>query len=116
MSQADEPFNLEDLMGTGGEWSGQTAGAGEAVGVPPVATAESGVAKVEKPPKPSLRERLRSVDIFTIMLGLSLLAIVIAVILLAIELSRYQWDTSARSARQSVLAPSGIQSEMVKMA
>lgn len=116
MSQADEPFNLEGLLETDGGTSGQAGAPGEGFGVPPSAAAEPGVAKTEKSPKPSLRERLRGIDIFTIMLGLSLLAIVIAVILLAIELSRYQWDTSARSARQSVLAPSVIQNDVVKVA
>lgn len=100
----DEAFNLDAILG---------AGAPEVEGVPgtppvspdlapPAAEAPSEAPAEAKPPKPSLFARLRRIDIFTVMLGLSLLAIIIAVVMLAIELSRYQWDTSARSARQTV--------------
>lgn len=44
---------------------------------------------------------LSYVNIYTSMLGLSLLAMLIAVILLVVELSRLEWDKDARSISQS---------------
>jgi len=44
-------------------------------------------------------------DIYTVLLGLSLLAIIIAIILLALELGRYGWDYKANSVRMSMSAP-----------
>jgi len=106
VSQADDPFkNLDEMMAPGPDLSpGAAPPDSDGLGIPPVSTAPEEELAPAKPPRPTLRERLRQIDIFTVMLGLSLLAIIIAVIVLAIELSRYQWDTSARSARQSVMA------------
>ncbi|MGB9687924.1 hypothetical protein [Thermogutta sp.] len=105
MSQADDPFkNLDEMMAPGPDFSpGAAETDSHALGVPPVGPPPAEDTALAKPPKPTLRERLRQVDIFTVMLGLSLLALIIAVVVLAIELSRYKWDTSARSARQSVM-------------
>ncbi|NMC22004.1 MAG: hypothetical protein GYA33_16480 [Thermogutta sp.] len=108
MSNAgDNPFNLDDFN-LGGPAAGATqeaAGAGTAS----VTQAPEGPGETaEKPPRPGLFARLKQTSIFTVMLGLSLLALTIAVIVLAIELSRYQWDTRARSVRGTVTAP-GIQ-------
>ncbi len=100
----DEAFNLDAILGAGAPEAEGVPGAapmGTELGPSP-AEAPSEAPAEAKPPKPSLLSRLRRIDIFTIMLGLSLLAIIIAVVMLAIELSRYQWDTSARSARQTV--------------
>ncbi len=44
---------------------------------------------------------LSYVNIYTSMLGLSLLAMLIAVILLVVELSRLEWDKDAKSISQS---------------
>lgn len=108
MSRGNEPFNFDDLIGPEGLSAQGGEAAVEGVGLPPVAPAGVEAPQPAKPPKPSLRERLRQVDIFTIMLGLAVLAITLAVIFLAIELARYQWDTSARSARQAVQAPQAV--------
>mgnify|MGYP001426008312 CR=1 FL=1 len=104
----DEAFNLDAILGgPAPEAEGAPGLAPEVMGPPPAESAPPATVEA-KPPRPSLRERLRGLDIFTIMLGLSLLAIIIAVVMLAVELSRYQWDTSARSARQTVqLMPIG---------
>ena len=40
---------------------------------------------------------LSYINVYTVMLGLSLLAILLAIGLLAIELTRYEWDTEART-------------------
>ena len=105
MSQADDPFkNLDEMMAPGPDFSpGAAETDADNLGIPPVAPSAEEELAPARPSKPTLLERLRQIDIVTVMLGLSLLAIIIAVIVLAIELSRYQWDTSARSARQSVL-------------
>ncbi len=44
-------------------------------------------------------------DIYTVLLGLSLLAIIIAITLLALELGRYGWDYKANSVRMSMNTP-----------
>ena len=98
----DEAFNLDAILGgPAPEAEGAPGLAPELMGPPPAEPTPAAPAET-KPPRPSRRGRLRGLDIFTIMLGLSLLAIIIAVVMLAVELSRYQWDTSARSARQTV--------------
>lgn len=98
----DEAFNLDSLFGA--EPTGEAA-----TEVPPVAdmelppvTAAAPPAEEPSQPKRGLLDELREVNIFTIMLILSFLAITIGVIAMCIELGRYKWDTSARSARQTV--------------
>ncbi len=44
-------------------------------------------------------------DIYTVLLGLALLAIIIAIIMLVLELGRYGWDYKAASVRLSMAAP-----------
>jgi hypothetical protein len=44
-------------------------------------------------------------DIYTVLLGLSLAAIIIAIIMLVLELGRYGWDYKAASVRLSMAAP-----------
>jgi hypothetical protein len=44
-------------------------------------------------------------DIYTVLLGLALTAILIAIICLVLELGRYGWDYKAASARLSMIAP-----------
>jgi hypothetical protein len=100
----DEAFNLDAILGDAAPESGGAPGlgpTGEMMAPPTPEPAAAPVAETPAPKRP-LRQRLRGLDIFTVMLGLSLLALIIAVIMLAVELSRYQWDTSARSARQTV--------------
>lgn len=38
------------------------------------------------------------INIYTVMLGLSLLALLLAITVLVVELSRYDWDTNAQTA------------------
>lgn len=105
MSNAgDNPFNLDDFN-LGGLAGGATEGAGGAEAASATQAPESPTETAKKPRSPGLFARLKQTDIFTVMLGLSLLAVTIAVIVLAIELSRYRWDTRARSVRASVNAP-----------
>ena len=40
-----------------------------------------------------------SVDIYTAMLGLSLLAIIVAIIFMLLEMAAYNWDYKAQAAR-----------------
>lgn len=42
---------------------------------------------------------LSYINVYTVMLGLSLVAVVLAIVLLTVELSRYDWDTEARTAQ-----------------
>jgi hypothetical protein len=44
-------------------------------------------------------------DIYTVLLGLSLLAIIIAIVMLVLELGRYGWDYKAASVRLSMATP-----------
>jgi hypothetical protein len=44
-------------------------------------------------------------DIYTVLLGLSLTAILIAIICLVLELGRYNWDYKATSVRFSMNSP-----------
>lgn len=105
MSNAgDNPFNLDDFN-LGGLAGGATEGAGGAEAASATQARESPTETAKKPRGPGLFARLKQTDIFTVMLGLSLLAVTIAVIVLAIELSRYRWDTRARSVRANVNAP-----------
>jgi len=65
----------------------------------------------EEEEKPTLLEKIRETSPFTVMLGLALLAIVIAVACLAMELSSYNWDLSAKEYKESALAaPASLQS------
>ena len=64
----------------------------------------------EEEEKPSLLERIRDASPFTVMLGLTLLAVVIAVVCLAMELSSYNWDFSANEYKESALAALALQS------
>ena len=66
--------------------------------------------KEEEEEKPSLLERIREASPFTVMLGLSLLAIVIAVVLLALEWGSYNWDTGAKEYKESAMAAPVVQS------
>ena len=59
----------------------------------------------EKEEKPSLLERIRDASPYTVMLGLTLLAIVIAVVCLAMELGSYGGDIKAKEYQGSALAP-----------
>jgi hypothetical protein len=43
-------------------------------------------------------------DIYTVLLGIALTAILIAILLLVLELRRYNWDYKAASARFTVVA------------
>ncbi|GAB4140219.1 hypothetical protein [Thermopirellula anaerolimosa] len=106
MSNAgDNPFNLDDFN-LGGPAAGTADGVAAGLGTASEAAAPQGSAEAaEKPRRPGLFAQLKQTSIFTVMLGLSLLALTIAVVVLAIELSRYQWDTRARSVRGSVMAP-----------
>jgi hypothetical protein len=57
---------------------------------------------VSQPESNEIRVGILSyVNIYTSMLGLSLLAMLIAVILLVVELSRLEWDKDAKSISQS---------------
>ncbi len=96
MSNAgDNPFNLDDF-----NLGGPAGGTADDLTAPgPAERAQGPESREAKPPRPGLFARLKQTSIFTVMLGLSLLALTIAVIVLAIELSRYQWDTRARSVR-----------------
>lgn len=100
----DDAFNLDAILGGAAPETEGIPGVTPTreTAAPPVPEPAAAPPAEARPPKPSLRERLRSFDIYTIMLGLSFLAIVAAVVMLLVELSRYQWDTSARSARQTV--------------
>lgn len=105
MSNAgDNPFNLDDFN-LGGPAGGTSEEAGEAGAASEALAPQSPVESAKKPRGPGLFARLKQTSIFTVMLGLSLLALTIAVIVLAIELSRYRWDTRGRSVRGSVIAP-----------
>lgn len=44
-------------------------------------------------------------DIYTVLLGISFVSIVMAIIFLCMELSRYNWDVKANGARAVGLAP-----------
>jgi hypothetical protein len=44
-------------------------------------------------------------DIYTVLLGISLLSIVMAIIFLCMELSRYNWDIKASGAKAVGFAP-----------
>jgi hypothetical protein len=48
-------------------------------------------------------------DIYTVLLGLSLTAILIAIICLVLELGRYKWDYKANNVRFSMSAPASQQ-------
>jgi hypothetical protein len=100
----DEAFNLDAILGGASPETGgaQDLGPTGQMMAPPMPEPSAAPVAETPAPKRSLRQRLRGLDIFTVMLGLSLLALVIAVVMLVVELSRYQWDTSARSARQTV--------------
>ncbi|MGQ9506132.1 MAG: hypothetical protein ACUVQG_13245 [Thermogutta sp.] len=100
----DDAFNLDAILeGATSEVEGMPGvSPTEEATVPPVPEPAAAPPAEARPPRPSLRERLRALDIYTVMLGLAFLAIVVAVVMLLVELSRYQWDTSARSARQTV--------------
>ena len=41
---------------------------------------------------------LSRIDVYTVMLGVALIAIILAIVLLAMELGRYEWDTKAQQA------------------
>lgn len=55
--------------------------------------------------KPTLLEKLRETSPYTVMLGLALLAVVIAVVILAMEWSSYNWDTGAKEYKGAMAAP-----------
>lgn len=104
----DEAFNFESLLGA--EPTGEAAPEVPPVAdleLPPVAAAPPS-AEEPSQPKRGLLDELREVNIFTIMLILSFLAITIGVIAMCVELGRYKWDTSARSARQTVSATPAV--------
>ena len=61
----------------------------------PQSTDKTGGVKVAKP-RP---------DVYTVLLGISLLAILLAILCLAMELSRYNWDYKANSVRAQAPAP-----------
>jgi hypothetical protein len=44
-------------------------------------------------------------DVYTVLLGISLLAILLAILCLAMELSRYNWDYKATSVRAQAPTP-----------
>ena len=44
-------------------------------------------------------------DVYTVLLGISLLSIVMAIIFLCMELSRYNWDVKASGAKAVGFAP-----------
>lgn len=44
-------------------------------------------------------------DVYTVLLGISLLSIVMAIIFLCMELSRYNWDVKANGAKAVGFAP-----------
>lgn len=51
---------------------------------------------------------LSRINVYTVMLGVALLALVIGCVLLAMELGRYKWDTQAKTApRVSSLETAG---------
>lgn len=58
-----------------------------------------------KQPKEGLLAQLKKTSPITVMLGLSLLAILVAIAFLAMELSRYGFDTSGSNYRQGVMTP-----------
>lgn len=47
--------------------------------------------------KPGLLEKITSASPFTVMLALSLVAIIIAVIFLGLEINQYGWDIKAKA-------------------
>jgi len=98
----DNPFNLDDFN-LGGPADGTADNL--AAGAESANEAQTPESQAEKLRRPGLFARLKQTSIFTVMLGLSLLALTIAVIVLAIELRRYQWDTRARSVRGGVTGP-----------
>jgi hypothetical protein len=79
-------------------------GVGEASATEEAATVE-GEEKPAKEKGPSFLERLTEASPFTVLLGLTVAALLIAALLLLAEWRRYQYDTGARDARQAVMAP-----------
>jgi hypothetical protein len=47
-------------------------------------------------------------NIYTVLLGISLLAIIMAIIFLCMEMSRYNWDIKAAGARAVGMTPAGM--------
>jgi len=98
----DNPFNLDDF-------NLDAAAAGDSGGLSreaPSAAADTAEERpAEKPRRARLFDRLRQTSIFTVMLGLSLLAITIAVIGLWFELCRYNWDLGAKSVHAGTGSP-----------
>ncbi len=64
---------------------------------------KSKAAKPKKAGKPLL-ERIAEASPYTVMLGISLVALIAAVVFLAIELNRYDFDLEAEQAKQTVRA------------
>jgi hypothetical protein len=92
---------LDEEMPGGQLPSEGPAATDEGAGPPQAPTEEEG----EQEEKPSLSARMQEASPFTVMLGIALLAIVIAVICLALELGSYKWDFSAKQYKESAMAP-----------
>lgn len=98
----------EGLAGLDFAAIGQPAEAGEssiALDARPSAEDEKKEQEEEKEAKPSLLARLAEASPYTVMLGISLGALVIAVLCLVLELKSYDFDISAKSARGRVALP-----------
>lgn len=110
--EAEAAASAEDGAETGipGELPAGLLGIG---GDEPTATEESAETDEqpdeEKEKKPSLLHRLAEASPFTVMLGLSCVAILLACIFLMIELLRYDFDIGAKSGKK--LSQAGVAAE-----
>ncbi len=110
--EAEAAASAEDGADTGipGELPAGLLGIG---GDEPTATEESAETDEqpdeEKEKKPSLLHRLAEASPFTVMLGLSCVAILLACIFLMIELLRYDFDVGAKSGKK--LSQAGVAAE-----
>ena len=113
-NEEGEPLDFGELgmLGDlpGGPATAEGAAAPEGGVAPLVEPSDEEEEEQEAEEKPSLLERLGKTSPYTVMLGLTLLAIVIAVVLLAIEWSTYNWDTGAKEFKGTAMAAPAAQS------
>ena len=75
----------------------QEAAPGDPGATPVDTESPDDLAKDKEPEeKQGLLEKVRNASPFTVMLGLSLLAIIVAVVFLSLELNLYNWDFTAK--------------------
>jgi len=86
-SNAEEPEASPDAMAKETERVQRSAG-GDAEAVQEQRPKSSGIGR-------AIRKAFGKTDVYTWMLGLSLLAIAVAILCLRAELAKYDWDTKA---------------------